>query len=491
MRKPLERIRLALKEAAEAHQPLAAAIQQLLLVFDDALQPPLSKQIDFIHRGQRLLKLAATKAYENPELLKRVLESKDPSWSMMQPPVVQPELVQALARQLFTSSGAQPGEKVIIATTEDGRDVAQEVIIECLHHDVDFELGIKDPERMMHLINGLDETALKGLSDLNLKKYEGCQREIIISSGTDPSIKRQTDLEKMKLYKSLNQEIHDRAMSGDLHYTLTRIPNRYDAELDSMDYGAYLELFFQLCDQPWKQIQVAQQHLIDRFDSGRNLHITNADGTDIHLDITDQTFANSVIAKNIPGSEIFSSPLREGVNGVIVAKGKFHYGGSGIMENIRLQFEQGRLESWSAEVGQEDLDQIVTSDDGHGEGTRHLGEIGIGTNPHLRQHVINSLLVEKIGGSFHVALGSCYTYDEYLGTPVRLKNGNKSYSGTHWDLTTMLRGRDGKMYLDGELIQDNGDWIGKEYDVLNKGWGSVSPDMQPHWWREQFTNGYQ
>lgn len=491
MRKPLERIRLALKEAAETHQPLAAVIQQLLLVFDDALQPPLSKQIDFIHRGQRLLKIAATKAYEKPELLKKVLTSSDPSWSMMRPPEVDRELVEALGKQLFQSSGAKAGEKIIIATTEDGRDVAECVIVECLRADVDFELGIKDPERMMMLINGLNEEALQSLSDLNLKKYEGCHREIIISSGTSPEIKAQIDAEQMRLYKAMNQEIHDRAMSGDLHYTLTRIPNRHDAELDGMDYDQYLELFFQLCDQPWKQIEVAQQQLIDRFDAGRNLHITNADGTDIHLDITDQTFANSVIAKNIPGSEIFSSPLREGVNGTIVAKGKFRYGGSGLMENIRLQFENGRLESWSAESGQEDLEKIVTMDDSHGEGTRHLGEIGIGTNPHLRKHVINSLLVEKIGGSFHVALGSCYTYNEYLGTPVRLKNGNRSHAGVHWDLTTMLRGREGKMYLDGELVQDNGDWVGKEYDVLNQGWGALSEDLQPQWWREQFRNGYQ
>jgi len=491
MRKPLERIRHALKEAADAHQPLEAAIQQLLLVFDDALQPPLSKQIDFIHRGQRLLKIAATKAYNKPELLKKVLTSSDPSWSMMRPPEVDRELVEALGKQLFQSSGARAGEKIIIATTEDGRDVAECVIVECLRADVDFELGIKDPERMMLLINGLDKEALQSLSDLNLKKYEGCHREIIISSGTSPEIKAQIDAAQMKLYKAMNQEIHDRAMSGDLHYTLTRIPNRHDAELDGMDYDQYLELFFQLCDQPWKQIEVAQQHLIDRFDAGRNLHITNADGTDIHLDITEQTFANSVIAKNIPGSEIFSSPLREGVNGTIVAKGKFRYGGSGLMENIRLQFENGRLESWSAESGQEDLDKIATMDDGHGEGTRHLGEIGIGTNPHLRKHVINSLLVEKIGGSFHVALGSCYTYDEYLGTPVRLNNGNRSHAGVHWDLTTMLRGHEGKMYLDGELVQDNGDWVGKEYDVLNQGWGALSEDLQPQWWREQFRNGYQ
>ena len=52
----------------------------------------------------------------------------------------------------------------------------------------------------------------------------------------------------------------------------------------------------------------------------------------------------------------------------------------------------------------------------------------------------------------------------------------------HWDLTTLLRGRGGKMFIDGELIQDNGDWIGEDYQVLNKGWEAVDEADRPKWW---------
>jgi aminopeptidase len=490
MRLQLERIRHQLIQLKEEHEPMEAVIEQLLKEYSDALQPPVRRQVNFIHKAQRLIKVSICKAYEKPELLKKVLSASDPCWSMMPELKVDKELVKNLAKQLFESSGAQAEERIIIATTEDGRDVTEEVITHCLRNGVDFELGIKDPLRMTYLINELDEEGLRRLTELNMSKYEDVTREIIISSSTDPAIKKMMDQEKMKTYKKMNQAIHDKAMSGALHYTLTRIPTQYDAELDEMNYEEYLRLFFELCDQPWEEIEIAQQKLIERFNPANEVQITNADGTDLRLDITGQTFANSVIAKNIPGSEIFSSPLRKGVNGTLVSVGHFRYGNSGLIKDITLEFVDGRVESLDARVNKEGLEKIISKDDGQGEGTRHVGELGIGTNPHLRQHVINSLLVEKIGGSFHLALGSCYTYDNYLGTPVQLSNGNQSASGVHWDMTTMLRGKEGKMSIDGELIQDNGEWVGEEYAVLNEGWNAVDEAKRPEWWKERYPNGY-
>jgi aminopeptidase len=490
MRLQLERLRTKLQELHDLHEPMKAVIDQHLEKYDDALQPPLQRQISYLHQAQRLIKIAHAEVYKYPELLKKVMTASDPLWNRMKELPISKELKDNIAQQLFQSSGAQQGEKIIIATTEEGKEIAETLIVLCLRNGVDFELGIKDSERMMLLINALDDAGLQKLTELNLNKYEGVHREIIISSATNPEIKKLIDLDRMKVYKTMNQEIHQRAMSGDLHYTLTRIPTPYDAKLDGFEYLEYLQLFFELCDQPWQAIQEAQQLLLKKFDAAKELQITNDDGTDVTLNIEGMTFANSVIAKNLPGSEIFSAPMRDGVNGVVVSKGRFQYGSSQIMEDLRFEFQNGRLENFSADKGQEDLERIICADDEHGEGTRHVGEIGIGTNPHLRKHVVNSLLVEKIGGSFHLALGSCYTYSEYLGDPVALNNGNVSYSGTHWDITTLLRGKDGKMILDNELVQDNGDWVGEELKVLNEGWATQAPEDRPQWWNERYPHGY-
>src|SRR5690606_26445570 len=96
-------------------------------------------------------------------------------------------------------------------------------------------------------------------------------------------------------------------------------------------------------------------------------------------------------------------------------------------------------------------------------------------------HVANGLLVEKIGGSFHLALGACYTMKEYAGKPVNVDNGNKS--SLHWDVTTMLHGKGGRIYLDGKMIMDDGKFIGPQYDVLNRGWAAIEENKRPAYWK--------
>jgi aminopeptidase len=160
------------------------------------------------------------------------------------------------------------------------------------------------------------------------------------------------------------------------------------------------------------------------------------------------------------------------------------------MEDVTLEFKDGRIISHSARVGDDDLTRIIEKDDGEGEGSRFVGELGIGTNPHLRHHYVNSLLVEKVSGSFHLAIGNAYSYKTYNGQPVVVDNGNKSASATHWDVTAMLRGNGGKLIVDDEIIQADGQWLDPELAVLNDGWGAIDVARQPAWWRERYPNGY-
>ena len=224
-----------------------------------------------------------------------------------------------------------------------------------------------------------------------------------------------------------------------------------------------MDLFFRMCDVDWQAVDVAHKFLIAQLDAGKMLQLTNNDGTDLTMNIDGFTFANSLVAKNIPGSEVFSAPHKNSVNGRIVAKGRFSPKDSGgqIIEDMTLDFKDGKLVHYNAASGLDLLRQMVETD----EGSHYVGEIGIGTNPVLRQHIVNSLMVEKIGGSFHVALGRAYEYTDYLGTPVHLDNGNRS--AIHWDITTMLHGKQGKMILDGTEIMTDGKFNAPELAVLN------------------------
>jgi len=57
------------------------------------------------------------------------------------------------------------------------------------------------------------------------------------------------------------------------------------------------------------------------------------------------------------------------------------------------------------------------------------------------------LFDEKINGSIHLALGQSY---EVVG--------GTNESAIHWDIVKDLR-RGGRIELDGETVQENGDWL--------------------------------
>lgn len=465
----------------------------------DALE--VSELVDLLHRTARLVEEVKTGVHENSALVGELAAHGEPSWANREGLDIPPEQAKAIALQMFKSSRAKPGDTVVVVVSPHSKDIAEEVIRLCMESDVQVRIDFKDYVRQAILAKHLPDSAeadspLKVLASTKLALYEQVGRLIRVDSSPDPKARELGDPAKSEAYSKQLVPVLQRLRSGDLHYILTLIPTPSDAELDGLPYDDYLKLFLEACDQPWDEIKEAQYVLKGLFDQAASIRIKNSDGTDVTLDVRERTFANSVVLKNLPGSEIFSAPNREGVNGTIVAKGRFQYKDSGVIEDITLVFENGRVVDFDARVGKEDLARIIAVDDDNGEGSRHVGEIGIGTNPHLRQHLINGLLVEKIGGSFHVALGSCYSYTSYDGEPVALQNGNKSEAGVHWDLTTILRGKEGTIELDFDdgrgyqVVQTNGDWQVEGCEVLNKGWGALPEEQQPTWWKERYPEGY-
>jgi len=268
---------------------------------------------------------------------------------------------------------------------------------------------------------------------------------------------------------------------------LTTIPTSRVSAIDGIPLEEYAKLYFLMCDQPWDLIKEAQGRLIETLNAGKVLQFTNADGTDLSMNIDGFTFCNSTIARNIPGSEVFSAPHIDSTQGVIVAKGRFavkEEAGT-VIENLTLRFDKGQLVEWIAEKGQEDFDHALSVD----AGAKRIGEIGIGTNPYLKKHLTSILLAEKIGGSFHVALGDAYTMTDYMGDPVNVDNGNRSL--LHWDITTMLWGKEGRMILDGRPIMENGVFTDKGLDIINHGWQCVPFEARPAIWQKIYPKDCQ
>ena len=97
----------------------------------------------------------------------------------------------------------------------------------------------------------------------------------------------------------------------------------------------------------------------------------------------------------------------------------------------------------TADRGEEYLHQMLDTDDG----ARRLGELGIGTNYGIATGTKEVLLDEKIGGTFHLAIGASYP-----------ESGGTNDSAVHWDMVCDLR-EGGSITVDGQKLQEDGQFL--------------------------------
>jgi len=90
-------------------------------------------------------------------------------------------------------------------------------------------------------------------------------------------------------------------------------------------------------------------------------------------------------------------------------------------------------------------------------GARNLGEIAIGTNYSIKGFTKNTLFDEKIGGTFHAAVGAGYP-----------ESGSTNESGLHWDMVCDLRPCAGAS--GGGTIEADGEVFHKDGQFLRDGW---------------------
>jgi aminopeptidase len=164
--------------------------------------------------------------------------------------------------------------------------------------------------------------------------------------------------------------------------------------------------------------------------------------TDIRLSLAGREGKVDAGGANIPGGEVFYSPVEDSAEGTIAfIEFPAVYAGRSV-EGIRFRFESGRIVDASADRNEEFLIDTLDTDDG----ARRLGELGIGCNPGITRHMKNTLFDEKMYGTVHLAVGNGFPFI-----------GGTNESAVHWDIVKDLRDG-GEVYCDGELVQRSGQW---------------------------------
>ncbi|MCI2057709.1 MAG: aminopeptidase [Oscillibacter sp.] len=146
----------------------------------------------------------------------------------------------------------------------------------------------------------------------------------------------------------------------------------------------------------------------------RSLHYTNRLGTDLTVELpeghiweagNDVTPKGQTFIANIPTEEIFTSPLRTGVNGVVYSSMPLVNGGN-IIDGFHFTVKDGRITEARAEKGEEFLRAAISVD----EGASYFGEVSLVPydSPISNQKILyyNTLFDEN--AACHIAFGEAY-----------------------------------------------------------------------------------
>lgn len=353
-----------------------------------------------------------------------------------------------LARLLVDYSlNAKEGEQVIISGAVLAEPLIKEVYIHLL------EVGAIPVPNVS--VPGIQELFFKYAGESHYDKtpsivrsiYEQADGFISILAPSNTRALAAVDPSKQRALSLRDKPLQEMVLEKD-RWILTIYPTEALAQESDMSLEEYEEFTFQAMalneDDPvafWRRKAEEQSRLIERLEQADKIRIV-APETDLTLSVKGRKFLNGCGTHNMPCGEVFTGPVEDSASGTIFFSIPSAVAGREV-SGVRLRFENGKVVEATAEKGQEYLQTMLDADDG----SRFLGELGIGTNYGIQRPTKNILFDEKIGGSVHLAVGQSYA-----------ASGGKNSSGVHWDMICDLR-TGGEFYADGELIQKDGKFL--------------------------------
>ncbi|MFD1736988.1 aminopeptidase [Bacillus salitolerans] len=284
-----------------------------------------------------------------------------------------------------------------------------------LHYCMQPMEGLK--EFPMWKANGYAEMAETG--DLAILQIYAPNPDLL--SDVDPeriSIRNKTNRTAMKKF-------NDYVSSGKMNWCTASIPsNEWAAKVlpdvhEDKRISKMWELIFQMTrsDTP-DPVQAWQEHMNQLTTRANDLNERKykklhykGPGTDLTIELPKEhkwmcaSFQNekqTTFIPNLPTEEVFTVPLKYGVNGTVSSTKPLNYNGV-LVEDFTLTFKEGKVIDVKAATGEETLRKLIETD----EGAAYLGEVALVSHqsPISKSNILfyNTLFDEN--ASCHLALG--------------------------------------------------------------------------------------
>ncbi|MBN2146719.1 MAG: aminopeptidase [Anaerolineales bacterium] len=362
--------------------------------------------------------------------------------------------IEKLAQILVDHSAhVSPGDLVAIETSTNAEPLVRAI----------YELVLKrggHPHLLLHLPDE-EEIFFSHASDSQLDFTPTFQKLVTeqfnvyirVRAEINPLALTNVPPERQSRWQKANAPVRSNMLrrGGDktLRWSLTLFPTEGYARQAGMKYEDFENFVYSACHADentpdpvayWEGVEKKQAEIVKRIEGHDKVKLLGPN-VDLSLSIKGRKFRNSSGQHNMPDGEIYTGPVESSVNGWVKFTYPALYQGR-MVEGVELTFEKGRVATATAEKGQEFLTVMLDSD----VGARYLGEFAIGTNFEINRFSRNILFDEKLGGTFHVALGAGYP-----------ETGSLNTSMIHWDMICDMR-KDSEIRVDGVVIYRNGEF---------------------------------
>lgn len=348
----------------------------------------------------------------------------------------------------------QPGQLVQLQSDPVAMPLIEAVYEELVRSGAHVDLRMAPQIFQEILFECASDEQLKYVSPIARFAIETIDARIAFWAETNTKAMSKVNLKTLAKASSARKEISsvfmNRSATGDLRWCGTLFPTPSSAQDAEMGLREYEDFVFKAgyLDRSdpvacWKHIEACQQKAVDYLNGIKKLHFQAANGTDLHVNVDGMKWVNCCGKCNFPDGEVFSGPNLKaadgGVNGIVRFSFPAVHNGQEV-EDVELTFEKGEVVNIKASKNEAFLRAMIEQD----EGAKRVGEIAIGTNFQITDYTKNTLFDEKIGGTFHLALGAGYP-----------ETGNSNESGLHWDMVCDLR-KGGTIKADGEVFMKDG-----------------------------------
>ena len=352
------------------------------------------------------------------------------------------------------STKVKPGERVAIETTTNAEALVREIYELVLQRGGHPHVLLNLPEQEKLLFKYANDDQLSFTPTFQKIVTEQFEVYIRVRADVDPRALSGESPQKQSLRQKgmapVRNMMLQRGASKSLRWVLTQIPTEGYAHEAGMSMAEYSDFAFSAChvDEKtpdpvahWENIRKQQMQMIESIQGHDEVKVVGPN-VDLSLSIKGRKFNNSYGLHNMPDGEIYTGPVEESVNGWVKFTYPAIYQGQ-VVEGVELQFKNGRVIDAKAAEGEVFLRTMIDSD----EGSHYLGEFAIGTNYEINRFTHNILFDEKLGGTFHMALGAGYP-----------ETGSKNTSVIHWDMICDIS-KGAEIRVDGSVIYREGKFI--------------------------------